>query len=347
MPAPTQPSSDLRAQILAFERLGFDTDALCVAAGLDRRDLDDPDTRFPYEISGAVLRAARQQKRLSHLGLRLAAHVSFGAYDMVDYLVFSSDHVRDGLERLARYFATVTQAVSLALAEDRDDGLRLEVHDVIGHAGAFRFVSEYTVGIVVRRLHEGTGGRFRARYAAFPHDGDEAEELNALLGCSVRFKTSWAGLAFSRVAGAVPFERRDPALRRLLEAHARDVDGRLEPIGLTTAAVRRTIAAELARGDATVGCVARRLGTSTRTLQRQLHSDGVSYQQLLDQARHEAALRHLRASSLSISEIAYLLGYSEPSAFHRAFRRWTGRAPSELRTVPPKAPRTRTKAEAS
>lgn len=347
MPAPTQPSSDLRAQILAFERLGFDPDALCVAAGLDRRDLDDPDTRFPYEVSGAVLRAAREQKRLSHLGLRLAAHVSFGAYDMVDYLVFSSDHVREGLERLARYFATVTQAVSLQVVEDHDDGLRLEVHDILGHPGAFRFVSEYTVGIVVRRLHEGTGGRFRARYAAFPHDGDEADELGALFGCAIRFGTSWTGLAFSRVAGATPFERRDPVLRRLLEAHARDLDGRLEPLALTTAAVRRTIAAELARGDTRIGSVARGLGTSARTLQRQLQAHGLSYQQLLDEARREAALQHLRASSLAISEIAYLLGYSEPSAFHRAFRRWTGRAPSELRAVPTKAQKTQPKVKGS
>jgi len=334
VPAATQPSSDLRAQILAFERLGYDADALCAAAGLTRSDLDDPERRFPYEVSGAVLRAAREQRRLSHLGLRLAAQVSFGAYDMVDYLVFSSDRVRDGLERLARYFATVTQAVSLHLADEADDGLRLEVRDVLGHAGAFRFVSEYTVGIVVRRLREGTGGRCRARYAAFPHRSDDAEELGALIDCPIRFEQSWTGLALTRTAAGLPFERRDPVLRRVLESYARELDGRLEPLRLTTAAVQRAIAAELARGDARIGTVARRLGTSARTLQRQLHADGRSYQELLDEARREAALRHLRASSLAISEIAYLLGYSEPSAFHRAFRRWTGRTPSELRADP-------------
>lgn len=95
--------------------------------------------------------------------------------------------------------------------------------------------------------------------------------------------------------------------------------------------IRRAVAAELARGDARLATVARRLGTTSRTLQRRLRAEGLSHQQLLDEARREAAERYLRESSLAIAEIAYLLGYSEPSAFHRAFRRWSGTTPSEVR----------------
>jgi AraC-like DNA-binding protein len=77
--------------------------------------------------------------------------------------------------------------------------------------------------------------------------------------------------------------------------------------------------------------VARDLGTSRRTLQRRLADAGASYQGLLDETRREAAERYLTESSLSIAEVAYLLGYSEPSAFHRAFKRWFGRSPQGFR----------------
>lgn len=331
-PRPTQPSSDLRAQLAALARLGYDAERLRAAAGVSREDLDDPEKRFPYEVSAAVLKGAMAERRLTHLGLRLAASVPFGAYDVVDYLVFSCDTVRDGLERLARYFATVTQAVSLHVSDEPDEaGVRFEVRDALGAPGTFRFVSEFTAAITARRLHEGTGGRCRARYAAFQHDGASDAELEDLVGCPIRFRAAWSGLALSRDAAALPFERRDPVLRRLLEDHARELDARVLPLELGVAVIRRAVAAELARGDARLATVARRLGTTSRTLQRRLRAEGLSHQQLLDEARREAAERYLRESSLAIAEIAYLLGYSEPSAFHRAFRRWSGTTPSEVR----------------
>ncbi|HEY6988781.1 MAG TPA: AraC family transcriptional regulator [Bryobacteraceae bacterium] len=95
--------------------------------------------------------------------------------------------------------------------------------------------------------------------------------------------------------------------------------------------VRRVLARRLAKGEIQIESVARALLTSTRSLQRRLASAGVSYQQVVDGARQEAADRYLSSSTLSIEEIAYLLGYSEPAAFHRAFRRWKGITPQAFR----------------
>jgi AraC-like DNA-binding protein len=95
--------------------------------------------------------------------------------------------------------------------------------------------------------------------------------------------------------------------------------------------VRRALAVLVAGGDTRIERVARDLGTSRRTLQRRLAAAGASYQDLLDETRREAAERYLAESSLSIAELGYLLGYSEPSAFHRAFKRWFGRSPQAFR----------------
>lgn len=95
--------------------------------------------------------------------------------------------------------------------------------------------------------------------------------------------------------------------------------------------VRRALASRVAGGDTRIQAVARALVTSVRSLQRRLAAAGVSYQQLLDLARKDAAERHLKQSSLSIGEVAYLLGYSEAAAFNRAFRRWHKQTPQAFR----------------
>jgi AraC-like DNA-binding protein len=125
--------------------------------------------------------------------------------------------------------------------------------------------------------------------------------------------------------------RRDPILRSVLERHADEILARLPvPSGLAVD-VQRAIARRMAGGDARVEAVGRELAMSARTLQRRLAAEGVSYQRLLEDARKEAAGRYLRESALAIGEIAYLLGYSEPAPFHRAFRRWYAMTPEAFR----------------
>ena len=100
--------------------------------------------------------------------------------------------------------------------------------------------------------------------------------------------------------------------------------------------VRRALAARVGGGDTRIQTIARILATSARSLQRRLAAAGVSYQQLLDLARKDAAERYLTDSPLSIGEVAYLLGYSEPAAFNRAFKRWRHETPRAFRLATPR-----------
>ncbi len=97
--------------------------------------------------------------------------------------------------------------------------------------------------------------------------------------------------------------------------------------------VHRALVSRVGRGDTRIKTIARILATSPRSLQRRLASAGVSYQRLLDLSRKDAAERYLTDSPLSICEVAYLLGYSEPAAFHRAFRRWHHATPQAFRAT--------------
>jgi AraC-like DNA-binding protein len=95
--------------------------------------------------------------------------------------------------------------------------------------------------------------------------------------------------------------------------------------------LRRILLSRLPQGDSNIESVARSMGTSVRSLQRRLTYRGSSYQDVLDSIRREAAGQYLSDRALSISEVGYLLGYSEPAAFHRAFKRWHGSTPQEFR----------------
>jgi AraC-like DNA-binding protein len=119
-------------------------------------------------------------------------------------------------------------------------------------------------------------------------------------------------------------------LHTLLKAHARDVEARL-PADDFLSTLQGAIVSSMHQGDPSIGCVATRLGLTSRTLQRRLESDGLVFQKVLEDLRHEMALRYLDSSRLSITEVSQLLAYADASAFGRAFRRWTGHSPAAFR----------------
>jgi AraC-like DNA-binding protein len=315
----------VRAWLGALERLGHDVDAVLSEAGLRRGDLEDPDARVPNEACGAILRRVRQLPG-ANPGLRLAAATPIGAYPLIDYLVVTSETVGRGVTQLARYFHLTGAPVALSIADDGDP-IRLILD---GRRDAFGV--EYTTSLIVLHLREETGDRFGALGVSFTHDPGDAAEFERLLGCAVHGGASWSGLSIAREAWGLPMRRRDPVLRGVLEQHADAIAARMPMSEGVPSEVSRLLASRMAGGDTNVKTAARLLNTSVRTLQRQLAAAGLSYQELLDSTRHNAAVRYLTDFTLSIGEVAYLLGYSEPSAFHRAFKRWTGSTPQAFRS---------------
>jgi AraC-like DNA-binding protein len=317
--------TDFRALIGAFARLGYHVGSLLSRAGLRPGDLDDPDARLPARAWTALIEEATRQRALPNLALRLAAEMPLGAFPLLDYVVVTSDTVGEGLKQLGRYLRIVGTPARLHVRDDEDP-----VRVVVNRPGS-DFGVELNVAIPLFHMRRETAGRLTVSYASFSHAPRGVEEFERMFGCPVRTGASWNGFALSREACALPLRRRDPALRALLERQANHILSALPQTDDVSVRVRRALATLVAGGDTRIERVARDLGTSRRTLQRRLASAGVSYQDLLDETRREAAERYLTESSLSIAELAYLLGYSEPSAFHRAFKRWFGRSPQAFR----------------
>jgi AraC-like DNA-binding protein len=130
---------------------------------------------------------------------------------------------------------------------------------------------------------------------------------------------------------SLPLRRRDPVLRRWLERQAAAILARLPASGDVRDEVQNALSSQMTAGDMGIDVVARRLATTPRTLQRRLARAGTSFATLCDDARRQAAHTYLADTTLSIAEVTYLLGYSEPTAFHRAFKRWHGTTPQAFR----------------
>jgi AraC-like DNA-binding protein len=272
------------------------------------------------------LSCAQQTRFTPNLGLELARITPLGASPLLDYLVVTSDTVGSGVRQLARYLRLIGNPVVLDIHDEGGDGIRVQMG-----SGAAPFSLEYVAPLMILHLQAETDGRFAVTSVSFQHSPDDVDSFERILGCAVWPASSWNGLSVPRDAWHLPLRRRDPVLRQVLESRAADVLARRPRRSGLALEVQRALESRLVGGTARIGACARQLAISGRTLQRRLALEGASYQQLLDEARREAAARYIGEPTLAICEVAYLVGYSEPAPFHRAFKRWFGVTPEVFR----------------
>ncbi len=320
-----------RAVLEACERLGIDGDVLLRDAGLRREEVMEPDRRIDARKADALWRAASLRTDDEHLALHAAEALPFGAYKVVDFLAAKSASIGEAFARVVAYFPLVDprarfevvhegKTTSLAMRA-RDQGVELR-----------REAQEYTFAALVTRMRSCAGGGWtpEAIELSFPAPADTAE-LARVLGAVLRFEAPEPRIVCSASSWDAPVATAEPALLEILEEHAARLLAELPQSDDLVSRVRHAISSELSTADPALAHIAKRLGTSERTLQRDLKERGVTLNALFDEARAALAKAHLRDPSLSIADVAFLLRFADQSAFTRAFRRWTGGPPGAFR----------------
>lgn len=193
------------------------------------------------------------------------------------------------------------------------------------------FAIEYDAALIILHFRGETEGRFAPAAVSLQHTPDEPARVRTCSGLSGEDQFVVERRQHPNRVMASSLRRRDPILRRILESQANHILERLSNRTGVGLEVERALVARVTGGDTKIESVARQLTMSARTLQRRLAEEGVSYQELLDGARKQAAGQYRSESSLAIGEFAYLVGFSEPAAFHRAFKRWFGLTPERFR----------------
>jgi AraC-like DNA-binding protein len=291
----------------------------------------DPDERMPMTVSLELLRGGIAITGDENIGLKAAAEVERGDYGVLEYVARSAPTLGAATEILGRYLALVSDAVRFTLeVKDGRAQIRLESTVVLPRANAdFQSAAFFWAS----RLMMGEDAVNHPVEVWFEHTepADLSEYGQAFLGNKVMFGMPWNGFVFDAALLDQPMPGADDKLHVLIRKHADALLEELPRAQSFTQRVRELLLKELEGGNPSAVRIASALHMSGRTLTRRLEDEGTTFKDLLDDLRKSLSLRYVGSTDLGLSEIAFLLGFSQSAAFHRAFKRWTAQTPLEYR----------------
>jgi AraC-like DNA-binding protein len=320
----------VRGLLEELQRHGGDYRRFAADTELQLPELADANFRIPIERARIMVDIALKCTTISGLGLHVGESSPVGAlHTVVGHLLATARDTRTALLLLTRYSSLFLDGARFYLIEQTEVARFAYVHP-IAESPYERFAAECSLVFALRRGLQLTGAEQRPEAAHFCHAApDYADEYERVFGCPVLFSQPSNELVFDRRLLDLTQAYRDDALHHLLVSRADQLLADALVDEQLVARVSELLKLQLHGPDPEE--VAQRLGLTLRSLQRRLQENGESLSRLLDQARHDAACTLLSRPDLAIKDIAERTGFSEPSAFHRAFKRWKGVTPAQFR----------------
>jgi AraC-like DNA-binding protein len=327
-------SSYLRGLFVYLQSRDAPIEPILDVIGLSGDELRDPDQRIDPDLQPEMFAVAERLTGDPNVGLHAGEMSHVMHFGLMGLLAMTCSTVRELVDLHGRFQRLITTAV--AVDYSHVDGEIVGLVRAPGHRATSRHTIEYntTSHLTIARLIAGfpfSPARMDVPYPEPP----ESTEQQRVFGCSVRYGSEHLCYYFPAFLLDAPLVGGDTGSRPALESEARR---RIELLAMPafddekeTARLQQIIAARLREGPLGVEDAAAALGLSVRQLQRRLEARGSSYREVLDGTRRELAERHMRDEALSQTDVAFLLGFGDQSAFHRAFRRWFGMTPGEYR----------------
>lgn len=321
-----------RQLIELLRRRGYPAGEILRSVGIEPRRLMRDGARITIADYVAIFERAAEMTGDPCLGLNFGRDRDVRDAGLIAYVGISSATLGDAIHNIARYRRVFSDASEIETGALTDEG-RIEWWFRGAGAPAGRQYLEFSASNILHGFRKIAGRNLAPVSVSFAHPrNSHIERFERVLGCPVAFGRPANSMQFEPADLALPLKGSDDRLLAILRAHCEDVLSRhnAPPPGLIER-VERLIAGRLSGGEARLEPVARELGMSGRTLARRLAEHGMSFHEIVDELRRNLALAYLRGGDLSMTQIAFLLGYAEVSSFNHAFRRWTGKAPGELR----------------
>ena len=266
-------------------------------------------------------------------GFHLATETNTRELGIVHYILSGSGTALDAVKNLIRYHHLVNTTTSLVI-EETNRHVTIDTTFRPGLEGFEKDIAEWGTTTFVAELRRLTDTRIVPQSLSFIHRRNSGtKEFREFFGCPVRFGANRQSIVFATNDLSAPIHSADVHLLNILKVFSEEaLNRRTTPPPPTRAKVEKALLEVLPKGNATVSNIARALAMSTRSLARRLKEEGTSYTEVLDDLRRELAMRYVEDETLGVSQIAWLLGYSEVSSFNHAFRRWTSRSPKAARS---------------
>jgi AraC-like DNA-binding protein len=293
--------------------------------GFERMIAGDP--IVAGRIADALFDDAASHLRDDAVGLSIAHRIPIGGLGTIDYVMCTSATLGDALRRVTDHYGVATQRVRLELARDADRA-SLVAHRLAG-VGHSRHWIEFPFALIALRIRQTVGSEVAFSRVSFAHPAPTNRAAHdRFFGVTVQFDSADERLVFDSAYLDRPLRTASRTLADLLEARVREAT-QLPPF---LDRVRRTLSEMLDDRRTDIGELAERMNISKRTVQRELLVHGTSFSAVLDQIRRDRAFALLDEERL-VTDVARRLGFNAPSAFFRAYRRWTGTSPKASRVA--------------
>jgi AraC-like DNA-binding protein len=330
---PTAQGGLSRLAIARLKSAGVPVVPLLRRAGLTPEVIANPEERLSVRSQITLLDEAAIALQDDCLGFTLARDFDPRELGLLYYVMASSQTLGDALKRVARYSQITNEALVIRYQERNRLTINLSYSGVPRHLD--RHQIEFCMFAVLRICRVLTEHTLVPQHFSIAHHRSQGTaEMSRFIGTKVEFGADTDETALNSNARELPVVHADPYLNNLLLKYCEAAHtDRKDNISQLRTRVENAISSLLPHGRVVADNVARCLGMSTRTLARRLSDESLNFTDILRQLRRDLAIRYLDDPKLHISKIAWLLGFSEVSAFTHAFKRWTGKTPSQIRTT--------------
>jgi len=336
---PIKPSTTIGGYALAvakaLDERGVDGNTILRQAGIEHTLRNDPLDRLPHTVITKLFKLSVEATNNPYFGLTVGPFMQPANIHALGYSLMSSDTLLDFCKRLVRYYKLLSQTVYYFIEEDEDEirmvgQLLVDICDETQDA-YLSFLIHF-----MRILHTPDFAPLRIEFNR-PEPKQGPGPFVDFFNAPVEFGCEEIILHFDRKDLIVPLKGASPELAQSNDNIVVDYLARLERNDIISQVESKLIKC-MASGHVTKEVVAKQLNMSPSTLKLRLAQQGTGFQEILDNARKNLSLSYISQNDISISEIAYLLGFTETSSFSRAFKRWTGQSPSQYQTAQKSSP---------
>jgi len=340
MPNPTIAAGYPKALLDFAVSRGADRPLLIERSGIRPGDLNAQDNRIPLANYLALLKAGIELCNEPALSLLFGEAVKLQDISIVGLIGVAFDNLESVRRQVNRY---------LPLALDADDGGTADPAEFVRENGDvwLKFTGEVYVDnplLTESGFARGVCG-VRALFASMPNfanlsfpkairfthtEPSYRAEYDRIFGVPLFFESQMNAMLVDEGFLNMKLPRTNPYLSEIMSARAEELLKNLENSKSIRGRVENLLIPILHTGEASMDMIAGKLGVSRQTLFRKLKAEGVTFEKVLDELRHKLALHYLNGKKVSVNETAYLVGFSEPAAFSRAFKRWTGSSPRTM-----------------
>jgi AraC-like DNA-binding protein len=310
---------------------GIGLEPLLRKAGLSVDQVDDKERRIAVVSQIRFLDLAAKAVKDPSLGFRLACECDLREMGLLHYAAGAATTLLEAIRRFERYSSIVNEGVIVKCLDASKLVIELSYTGVSRHSDQQQM--EFLVTTVIRGCRTLTGCDLRPSGVQLVHQPSKRHaDLEKYFGCRVSFGAEVDWITFDKEVGKLPLVGTDPYLNKiLLEYCEQALAARHTNSSSLRSSIENAITPLLPHGDAKFDKVARRLGLSRRTLGRRLKGEELSFGEILRQLRSDLIMRYLGESDLSISQVAWLVGFQSLAAFSHSCKRWYGMSPKALR----------------